>query len=130
VAAHRESLSASGAPAVVGPYVHAVRAGGLLFCSGQIPLDPESGELVGATPAEQLRRCLENLETVCRAAGTGLSDAARVTIYLLDIAALGEVNAAYAAFFPVDPPARFAFAVAGLPRGAEVALDAVIALPE
>jgi len=129
VAAHRESLSAPGAPAAVGPYAHAVRAGGLLFCSGQIPLDPASGELVGATPAEQVRRCLENLEAVCRAAGAGLSDAARVTIYLLDIAALASVNGAYAAFFPADPPARFAFAVAALPRGAQVAIDAVIALP-
>lgn len=130
MAGHRESLSAPGAPAAVGPYAHAVRAGGLLFCSGQIPLDPESGELLAVTPADQTRRCLENLAAVCAAAGAGLADAVRVTLYLADIDALGEVNEAYASFFPADPPARFAFAVAGLPRGALVAVDAVIALPE
>jgi len=130
LARHRESLSAPGAPAAVGPYAHAVRAGGLLFCSGQIPLDPESGELLAVTPADQARRCLENLAAVCAAAGAGLADAVRVTLYLADIDALGEVNEAYASFFPADPPARFAFAVAGLPRGALVAVDAVIALPE
>jgi len=130
VAGHRESLSAPGAPAAVGPYAHAVRAGGLLFCSGQIPLDPESGELLAVTPADQTRRCLENLAAVCAAAGAGLADAVRVTLYLADIDALGDVNEAYASFFPADPPARFAFAVAGLPRGALVAVDAVIALPE
>jgi len=72
---HRESVTAPGAPAAVGPYVHAVRAGGLLFCSGQIPLHPETGEIVGATAAEQAGRCLENLQAVCAAAGASLADA-------------------------------------------------------
>ncbi|MEA2153331.1 MAG: hypothetical protein QOI18_1564, partial [Solirubrobacteraceae bacterium] len=76
----REFVAAAGAPAAVGPYSHAVRADGLLFCSGQIPLDPRSGELVGETPAEQARRCLENLREVCSAAGTSLERAVRLTI--------------------------------------------------
>ena len=75
----RQTVTATGAPAAIGPYSHAVRAGELLFCSGQIPLDPGSGELVGASAAEQARRCLENLRAVCAAAGTTLARAVRVT---------------------------------------------------
>jgi len=77
----RETVTADSAPAAVGPYSHAVAAAGLLFCSGQIPLDPTSGELAGQTPAEQTRRCLENLQAVCDAAGTTLGQAVRLTIY-------------------------------------------------
>src|SRR3954462_14780131 len=115
---HRETVTALGAPAAIGPYSHAVRAGGLLFCSGQIPLDPDSGELVGDTPGEQARRCLENLEAVCSAAGASLADAVRVTVYLTDMAAFAEVNDVYGGFFSSDPPARGAIGVAGLPQGA------------
>ncbi len=71
-------------------------AGGLLFCSGQIPLDPATGELVGRTPAEQARRCLENLGAVCEAAGTSLARAVRLTVYMTDLAAFAEVNEVYA----------------------------------
>jgi len=126
---HRESVTALGAPAAVGPYVHAVRAGGLLFCSGQIPLHPETGELVGATAAEQVGRCLENLHAVCAAAGAGLADAVRITVYLRDMADFTAVNEVYGSFFETDPPARVAIAVGGLPRDALVELDAVVALP-
>lgn len=126
---HREVVTALGAPAAVGPYSHAVRAGGLLFCSGQIPLDPETGELVGATAGEQARQCLHNLEAVVAAAGAQLADAARVTVYLTDMGAFAEVNEVYETFFPADPPARVAFGVAALPKGAQVEIDAVIALP-
>ena len=85
--AHRESIRAPGAPEAVGPYVHAVRTSGdLLFCSGQIPLDPKTGDLVGATAADQAGRCLENLAAVCDAAGTTLGDAVRLTVYLTDMA--------------------------------------------
>jgi 2-iminobutanoate/2-iminopropanoate deaminase len=127
---HREAVTALNAPAAVGPYVHAVRAGGLLFCSGQIPLDPESGELVGDTPGEQARRCLENLAAVCEAAGATLADAARLTVYLTDMGAFAEVNEAYGSFFSDrDAPARVAIGVAALPKGAQVEIDGVIALP-
>lgn len=126
---HREPITAIGAPAAIGPYSHAVRAGGLLFCSGQIPLDADSGELVGDTPAEQVTRCLENLMAVCAAAGATLADAVRCTIYLTDLAgAFAEVNEAYGAFFQSDPPARVAVGVAALPKGAQVEIEAVVAL--
>jgi 2-iminobutanoate/2-iminopropanoate deaminase len=126
---HRETVTALGAPAAIGPYVHAIRTGGLLFCSGQIPLDPESGELAGSTPAEQARQCLANLAAVCAAAGATLADAVRVTVYLTDMGAFAEVNEAYAEAFPSDPPARVAIGVAALPKGAQVEIDAVVALP-
>jgi 2-iminobutanoate/2-iminopropanoate deaminase len=128
---HRETVTALGAPEAVGPYSHAVRARGLLFCSGQIPLDPESGELVGDTPAEQARRCLENLSVVAAAAGASLSDdAVKLTIYLTDIGAFADVNEVYGSFFESDPPARVAFGVAALPKGAQVEIDAILALTD
>ncbi|MDP2712260.1 MAG: Rid family detoxifying hydrolase [Solirubrobacteraceae bacterium] len=127
---HHKPITALGAPAAVGPYSHAVSAAGLLFCSGQIPLDAETGELVGDTPAEQATRCLENLEAVCAAAGATLADAVRCTIYLTDLGgAFAEVNEVYATFFPADPPARVAVGVAELPKGAQVEIDAIVALP-
>ena len=126
---HREIVTALGAPAAVGPYSHAVRAGGLLFCSGQIPLDPESGELVGEDdPAAQTARCLENLAVVCAAAGTTLDEAVRITVYTTDMDAFERINQAYAEHFAGDPPARAVVGVAALPRGAAVEIDAVVAL--
>jgi len=127
---HREVITAIGAPAAVGAYSHAIRAGGLLFCSGQIPLDPESGTLVGDTPAEQARQCLENLSVVCAAAGASLSDAVKVTIYLADMEAFAEVNAVYEQYFESDPPARVAIGAAALPKGAQAEVDAIVALPD
>lgn len=124
----REIVNAPGAPPAIGPYSHAVRAGGLLFCSGQIPLDRESGELVGDSAAEQARRCLENLGAVCEAAGASLARAVRMTVYMTDLSAFAEVNEVYASFFAQDPPARVAIGVAALPRGAQVEIDAVVAL--
>jgi 2-iminobutanoate/2-iminopropanoate deaminase len=126
---HRTAVTAPGAPAAIGPYSHAVAAGGLLFCSGQIPLDPGTGELSGETPGAQATRCLENLTAVCAAAGAALADAVRLTVYLTDMGAFAEVNDAYAAFFGADPPARVAIGVAALPKGAQVEIDAVVALP-
>ena len=125
----REIVDAAGAPAAVGAYSHAVKAGELLFCSGQVALDPSSGELVGDTPAEQLRLCLENLTAVCEAAGTSLDRAVRCTVYLTDLpGAWAEVNEASASFFTTDPPARAAIGVAALPKGAQVEVDAIVAL--
>ena len=126
---HREPVTAVGAPAAIGPYSHAVRAGGLLFCSGQIPLDPDTGELAGATPGEQAARCLDNLAAVCAAAGAALADAVRVTVYLTDMAAFAGVNEVYGTYFAADPPARVAIGVAALPKGAQVEIDAIVALP-
>ncbi len=124
----REVIEAPGAPAAVGPYSHAVRYGELLFCSGQIPLHPDTGELVGTTAAEQARQCLENLAAVCAAAGTALDRALRMTIYVTDMGAFSEVNEVYATYFAVDPPARATVGVAALPKGAQVEMDAIVAL--
>ena len=107
-----------------------MRAGGLLFCSGQIPLEPLTGELVTGDAAQQAARCLENLAAVCRAAGTTLADAVRVTVYLTDMGAFGAVNDVYQSFFERDPPARVAIGVAALPRGAMVEIDAVVAFAD
>ena len=122
-------MTALGAPAAVGPYSHAVRAGSLLFCSGQTPLDPDSGELVGKDVAAQATRCLENLQVVCAAAGATLADAVRLTVYVTDMGTFGAVNEAYQRFFESDPPARVTVGVAALPLGAQVEIDAIVALP-
>ena len=128
---HRETVTALGAPDAIGPYSHAVKAAGLLFISGQIPIDPESGELVGDKPGEQARRCLENLSVIAAAGGASLADdAVKLTVYLTDIAAFAEVNEVYGGFFEGDPPARIAFGVAALPKGAQVEIDAILALPD
>ena len=126
--AEREIIEAPGAPAAIGPYSHAVRHDGLLFCSGQIPLDPDSGELVGADAAAQARRCLENLSAVCAEAGTSLARALRLTIYMTDLGEFAPVNDVYASFFTAEPPARVTVGVAQLPKGAQVEIDAIVAL--
>jgi 2-iminobutanoate/2-iminopropanoate deaminase len=128
-----QTVSAPGAPVAIGPYSHAVLVDlratrELLFCSGQIPLDPASGELVGTSPAQQARRCLENLQAVCEAAGATLAQAVRVTVYMTDLERFGELNEVYGEFFAADPPARVTIGVAALPRGAQVEIDAVVAL--
>jgi 2-iminobutanoate/2-iminopropanoate deaminase len=128
MAGTRAIVNAQDAPAALGPYSHAVACGGLLFCSGQIPLDPQSGEIRTQDPAEQARVCLANLAAVCEAAGTSLARALRVTVYMTDLGAFAQVNEAYAAFFGGEPPARVAIGVAALPRGAQVEIDAVVAL--
>jgi len=125
----REVVSTDSAPAAIGPYSQAIRTGNLLFCSGQIPLDPSSGELVKADVTGQARRCLENLAAVCEAAGASLANAVRCTVYLGDMGDFARVNEVYGEFFDGDePPARVAVAAAGLPRAADVEIDAIVAL--
>ncbi|MGH2915778.1 MAG: Rid family detoxifying hydrolase [Solirubrobacteraceae bacterium] len=128
MASSRETVNAPGAPAAIGPYVHAIESGGLLFCSGQIPLDPRTGDLVGGGAADQAGRCLENLAAVCQAAGASLGDAVRMTIYMTDLSQFAAVNEVYGSFFESSPPARVTIGVAALPRGAQVEIDAVVAL--
>ena len=122
----RRTVNAEDAPEAIGPYSHAVASAGLLFCSGQIPIDPYSGELVGETAAEQATQCLRNLAAVCTAAGTSLDQAVRLTIYTTVLEEFGTINEAYGAFFETDPPARAAVGVASLPKGALVEIDAVV----
>src|SRR5438874_3324202 len=124
----RRIIQTGEAPAAVGPYSQAVVVDApLLFCSGQIPLDPASGELVQGGAGEQTTRCLQNLDAVCREAGTSLSNAVRVGVFCTDLAGdWAEVNAAYERFFEGgEPPARAAVGVAALPKGARVGAAAV-----
>lgn len=128
---HRHTVSAEGAPEAIGPYSHAVISNGLVFCSGQVPLDPDTGELVEGGVGDQTRRCLDNLAAVCEAAGAQLSDAVRLTVYAVDLAGdWAEINEAYGSYFQTEPPARAAIGVAALPKGARVEIDAVVALPD
>lgn len=127
---HRQPVTAPDAPKPAGPYSHAVRSGGVLYCSGQVPIDPGTGRLVEGSIGDQARQCLENLKTVCEAAGAQLSDAVRMSIYVTDISTFAQVNEAYGSYFETDPPARTTIGVAALPGGAQIEMDAIVALPE
>jgi 2-iminobutanoate/2-iminopropanoate deaminase len=127
---HRETVTAHGAPDAVGPYTHAVKAGGLVFCSGQVPIDPNTGTLVEGSIGDRTRRCLDNLAVVAAAAGASLDDAVRMGIYVTDMSSFKDVNEAYGAYFESDPPARSTVGVAALPLGADVEIDAILALPD
>jgi 2-iminobutanoate/2-iminopropanoate deaminase len=129
-AGSKRAVQTDAAPAPIGPYSQAVVAEGVLYLSGQVPLDPETGELVEGGVPEQARRCLENLDAVCSAAGTSLGDAARIGIYLTDISSFPEVNEVYAGFFSEPFPVRTTVGVAALPKGALVEMDATVPLPE
>jgi 2-iminobutanoate/2-iminopropanoate deaminase len=113
------------APAAVGPYSQAVSTGELVFCSGQIPLDPATGGLVGGSIADQTRRCMQNLAAVLEAAGAGLDAIVKVTVFLTSIDDYAEFNEAYAEFVGAEPPARAAFAVSALPKGANVEIECI-----
>jgi 2-iminobutanoate/2-iminopropanoate deaminase len=124
----RKVIETEAAPAPIGPYSQAVIADGVLYCSGQVPLDPESGELIDGGIAEQASRCLQSLDAVCRAAGTRLTQAARIGIYLTDMAEFPKVNDVYATFFEKPFPVRTTVGVAALPKGAMVEMDATVPL--
>ena len=125
-----QEVRSSAAPAPVGPYSQAVRHGGLVFASGQIPLDPATGKLVDGAIEEQTRRVIENLRAVLEAAGTGLDRVLKTTVYLVDLSLFPRVNAVYAEHFRGDPaPARATVQVAALPLQSQVEIDAIAALP-
>jgi 2-iminobutanoate/2-iminopropanoate deaminase len=127
---HRETVNADPGPPAAGPYSHAVISNGLIFLSGQTPVDPDTGQLVEGSIGDQTRRCLDNLAIVAAAAGAQLSDAVRVGIYVTDISTFKDVNEAYGGYFETDPPARSTIGVAALPLGADVEIDMVLAVPE
>jgi 2-iminobutanoate/2-iminopropanoate deaminase len=128
--ATRQVIRTEQAPAAVGPYSQGIVAGGFLFTAMQIPLDPASGTLAAPDDvAAQARRVLENLKAIVEAAGLSLGHVVKVTVYLQDIADFAAVNAVYGEYFPQEAPARAAMAVAALPRGARVAMEAVAVLP-
>ena len=122
----REPINTPRAPAAIGPYSQAVRAGGVVYLSGQIPLDPATGELVQADISTEARRVFDNLTAVCEAAGGTLGDVARVGIYLTDLADFAAVNAVMADYFQLPYPARSTIQVSALPRGARVEIDAIL----
>ena len=125
-----KTLSAPGAPAAVGPYSHAVRAGGLLFCSGQVALDAETGALVGGDVAAQTEKVFANVRAVLAAAGLTLADVAKTTVYLRTMNDFAAMNAVYAEAFGEHRPARSTVAVAGLPVGARVEIEVTALLAE
>lgn len=121
----KKVVSTPDAPAAVGAYSQAIVSNGFVYCSGQVPLDPQTGELIGGSIADQTRRCLENLSAVLRAAGADLDDVVKVTAFLLDMGDFPEFNEAYSEFFGDEPPARATVAVVGLPKGAEVEIECI-----
>jgi 2-iminobutanoate/2-iminopropanoate deaminase len=121
----RKVVLTSGAPAPIGPYSQAVAAGDFIFCSGQIPLDPVTGALVAGDIAVQTRRVLDNLEAVLTAAGSSLSQAVKITVYLKDLNDFGALNEVFAQRFKVSPPARAVVQVAALPKDALIEVDLI-----
>ncbi len=121
----RQSIQTSEAPAAIGPYSQAVKSGDLLFLSGQIPLDPVTGELVSGSVGDETRRVMQNLQAVLEAGGANFDSVVKTTIYLMDMADFTQVNEVYATFFEKNPPARATVQVAGLPKGVRVEIDAI-----
>ncbi len=121
----KEIITTDKAPKAIGPYSQGVKTGGLVFLSGQIPLDPATGEMVGKSIEEQTERVMENIAAVLDAAGLDFSDVVKSTIYLSDLADFAAVNAIYGKRFPAEPPARSTVEVKGLPRGAKVEIEVV-----
>jgi len=116
----RQVIATQSAPAAIGPYSQGIKVGNMLFTSGQIPIDPATGELVAGSIEEQTRRVLDNLGAVLRAAGMDFAHVVSATVYMDDIANYPRINQVYAQYFPKDPPARCAMQVARLPKGAAV----------
>jgi 2-iminobutanoate/2-iminopropanoate deaminase len=125
----KDAISTNDAPPAIGPYAQAVRTGDLLFVSGQIPLDPATGQLVTGDVTAQTERVMKNLEAVLAAAGCRFADVVRTTIYLVDLAHFARVNEIYGRFFEPPYPARATVQVSALPRGAQVEIDAIAAVP-
>lgn len=121
----KEIIATGKAPAAIGPYSQGVRSGGFIFFSGQIPLDPESGELCGVTIEEQTERVMANIEALLASAGLDFSAVVKSTIYLTDLADFATVNNVYGRRFPHNPPARSTVEVKGLPRGARIEIEVI-----
>jgi reactive intermediate/imine deaminase len=124
----RQAIHSDQAPTAIGPYSQATRAGDTVYFSGQVPLDPATGELVGGDIAAQARRAFDNLAAVCAAAGGTLDDVVRVGLYLTDLGQFAQVNAVMAEYFQAPYPARSTIGVSALPKGAAFEVDAVMVL--
>jgi 2-iminobutanoate/2-iminopropanoate deaminase len=121
----RKVIYTQNAPEAVGPYSQAIRDGELLFCSGQVALDPGSGELLGSSVADQTRRAMDNLQAVLEAGGASFGSVVKVTAYLTDMNDFAEFNEVYAEYFTSSPPARATVGVAALPKGARVEVECI-----
>lgn len=121
----KEIVSTTNAPAAIGPYSQAVKAGGMLYISGQLPIDPSTGEFAASDIAGQTRQSLENIKAILSQAGCGLENVVKTTVLLADIGDFGAMNGVYAEYFTGTCPARAAFAVKALPKGALVEIEAV-----
>jgi len=121
----RQTIHTDKAPKAIGPYSQAVKAGGFVFVSGQIPLDPETGQLIDGDIVAQTERVLKNVQAVLEAAGASMTDVVRATIYLKDLNDFAAVNEVYARFFPSAPPARVTVEVSRLPRDVRIEIDAI-----
>ena len=126
----RERVQTDQAPAAIGPYSQAIRAGAFVFVSGQIPIDPATGEFVAGGIGEQTERVLKNLSAVLEAAGSGLDNVVKTTVFLADMKEFSQMNEVYAKYFTGAPPARATVAAAGLPRDARVEIEAVALVSE
>lgn len=120
-----KEIKTTGAPGPIGPYSQAVTAGGMIFLSGQIPLDPASGELVTGDIGAQTRRVLENLAAVLKEAGSSMQAVVKTTIFMKDLSRFGEMNAVYGEFFSAPYPARATVQAAALPKGVDIEIDAI-----
>ena len=125
----KQVISTSHAPAALGPYSQAIACGDLLFVSGQLPIDPTSGQLVEGDIAVRTRRIMDSIAVIASAAGTTISSAVKTTIFLTDLRDFHVVNEAYGRYFPTAPPARSTVQVAALPLGANIEIEMVISLP-
>jgi len=123
-----EAISTSKAPGAIGPYSQAVKANGLIFVSGQLPVDPATGNFAGGGIKELTRQSLTNIRNILTEAGTGMDRVLKTTVYLADMADFAEMNAVYAEFFSEPFPARSAVAVKGLPKGARVEIEVIAAV--
>src|SRR5215471_1719819 len=126
----KKIVSTSDAPAAVGPYSQAIRSGDLLFCAGQIPLDPKTGQLVTGDIAAQTRRVLDNISALLKAAKLTFGQVVKTTIFLTDMNDFQAVNEIYATYFRDEPPARSTVAVAALPKGAKVEIEVIAVAPD
>ena len=123
----KKIISTTEAPAAVGPYSQAIRIGNIVFCSGQIPLDPQSGQIVQGDTNAQARRVMENISAVLRAEGLGFENIVKTTIFLTNLADFQTVNELYGSYFKSDPPARSTVQVAALPKGAQIEIEVIAA---
>lgn len=121
----KEKIETNLAPSAIGPYSQAIRDGGLVFVSGQLPIDPATGEFPSESVSEQTEQSLKNIEAILTAAGSGMDRIVKTTVLLADMADFGAMNEVYARFFTAPYPARAAYQVAALPRGAKVEIEAI-----